>query len=64
MFRSQGNPYRLVTSGRCLQAGQMPSFLICKLQVKLEIRDFPGGAVVRTPCSQCREPGFDPWSGN
>ena len=27
-------------------------------------RDFPGGAVVKTPCSQCRGPGFDPWSGN
>ena len=26
--------------------------------------DFPGGPVVRTPCSQCRGPGFDPWSGN
>ena len=26
--------------------------------------DFPGGAVVKTLCSQCRGPGFDPWSGN
>ena len=26
-------------------------------------RDFPGGPVVKTPCSQCRGPGFDPWSG-
>ena len=26
--------------------------------------DFPGGAVVKTPCSQYRGPGFDPWSGN
>ena len=25
-------------------------------------RDFPGGAVVKTPCSQCRGPRFDPWS--
>ena len=26
--------------------------------------DFPGVVVVKTPCSQCRGPGFDPWSGN
>ena len=25
--------------------------------------DFPGGAVVKTPCSQCRGPGFDPCQG-
>ena len=27
-------------------------------------RDFPGGAVVKTPGSQCRGHGFDPWSGS
>ena len=26
--------------------------------------DFPGGPVAKTPCSQCRGPGFNPWSGN
>ena len=26
--------------------------------------DFPGGPVAKTLCSQCRGPGFDPWSGN
>ena len=26
--------------------------------------DFPGRPVAKTPNSQCREPGFDPWSGN
>ena len=25
--------------------------------------DFPGGPVVKTPCSQCRGPGFESWSG-
>ena len=25
---------------------------------------FPGGPVSKTPRIQCREPGFDPWSGN
>ena len=27
-------------------------------------RDFPGDPVAKTPCSECRGPGFDPWSGN
>ena len=26
--------------------------------------DFPGGAVDKTPRSQCSGSGFDPWSGN
>ena len=26
--------------------------------------DFPGIPVAKTPCSQCRGPGFDPWPGN
>ena len=28
------------------------------------IRDFPRGPVSKTPCSQFRGFGFDPWSGN
>ena len=28
------------------------------------IRDLPGGPVVKTPYSQCKSSGFDPWSGN
>ena len=31
---------------------------------QLYSRDFPGGPVVKTPRSQCREPGFNPRSGN
>ena len=27
-------------------------------------RDFLGGPVAETLCSQCRAPGFHPWSGN
>ena len=27
-------------------------------------RDFPSGPVVKTPCSLCRGPGFNPWSGS
>ena len=26
--------------------------------------DFPGGPTVKTPSSQCRGPGLDPWLGN
>ena len=26
--------------------------------------DFPGGSVAKTLCSECRGPGFDPWSGD
>ena len=29
-----------------------------------KFRDFPGGPVVETPCSQCRGHEFHPWSGN
>ena len=31
---------------------------------KMWYRDFPGGPVGKTQCSQCRGPRFDPWSGN
>ena len=27
-------------------------------------RDFPGGPVVKAPCTQGRGAGFDRWSGN
>ena len=27
-------------------------------------RDFPRGPVAKTPCSQCKGPGFDSWLGN
>ena len=32
--------------------------------LKVMIWEFPGSLVVRTPHSHCREPGFNPWSGN
>ena len=31
---------------------------------KAFLRDFPGGPVDKTPRSQCRRPGFNPWSRN
>ena len=42
---------RLSSSSRCMYK-------------KVTYRDFPSGPVVKALCSQCREPGFDPWSGN
>ena len=30
----------------------------------LNYRDFPGGPMAKTPCSQCRGPGLNLWSGN
>ena len=36
-----------------------------KATIKLsDLGDFPGGPVGKTPCSQCRGHGFDPWLGN
>ena len=32
--------------------------------IRVKGGDFPGGTVVKTLRSQCRGPGFDPWSGN
>ena len=32
--------------------------------LKMKGKNFPGGAVVKTLSSQCRGPGFNPWSGN
>ena len=34
------------------------------MEKNIKKRDFPGGPVGKTPGSQCRGPGFDPWSGN
>ena len=38
-------------------------FLKIKLN-EMKNLDFPGGPVDKTPCSQCRGPGFNPWLGN
>ena len=32
-------------------------------QLKNSKRDFPGGPLAKTPCSQCRGPRLDPWPG-
>ena len=33
-------------------------------KTKMGLRDFPGGLAAKTPRSQRRGPGFDPWWGN
>ena len=38
-------------------------FLADKTDFKTKAKDFPGGPMCKTLC-QCREPRFDPWSGN
>ena len=47
---------------------RMRSFMVVKTygrkQNKKHQGDFPGGPVVKTLHSQCRGPGFNPWSGN
>ena len=35
-----------------------------KKKEKPTMRDFLGGSIAETPHFQCREPGFNPWSGN
>ena len=35
-----------------------------ELYLQKPVWDFPAGPVAKTPCSQCRGPWFDPWSGD
>ena len=39
------------------------SLPVC-LSLNREGRDFPGGPLVKSPRSQCRGSGFNPWSGD
>ena len=34
------------------------------LHKQRKTRDFPGDPAAKTLCSQCKEPGFNPWSWN
>ena len=41
------------------------TFMSTKIVLKTSIwKDFPGGPVAKTSCSQCKRPRFDPWSEN
>ena len=37
---------------------------LSNISQKEKDRNFPAGPTVKTPHSQCRGPGFNPWSGN
>ena len=43
--------------------GSMANSLLF-LKLRRLHRDFAGSPVTKTPCSQCRGPGFSPWSRN
>ena len=34
------------------------------LNLRIPVRDFPGGSMAKILHSQCRGPGLNPWSGN
>jgi len=38
--------------------------VLSNITQKEKDRHFPGGPTVKIPHSQCRGPGFNPWSGN
>ena len=38
--------------------------VVAILLLKISLRGFLGGPLAKTPCSQCKGLGFDPWSGN
>ena len=42
----------------------LPHLPLSKKILERKCWDFPGVPVVKTPCLQCRGPGFYPWSGN
>ena len=58
----------LVVNCLLMLGGLLSSFLTAYLarggNIHAATWDFPGGPVIKTLCSQCMGPGFDPWSGN
>ena len=46
------------------QAHKVKGENVCSEVTKDASRDFLGGPVAKTPCSQCRRLRFDPWSEN
>jgi len=40
------------------------TFKLVGVKTQNTVKDFPGGPLAKTPCSQCRGPRFKPWSGN
>ena len=67
-FPAQTEYPGLVANCLLIQGSLLSSFLTAYLARGGNVHairwDFPGGPVVKTLCSQCMGPGFDPWSGN
>ena len=53
-----------IAFSQALQTSSRPSSNVPSSVKTIQIRDFPGGPVAKTPHSQSRGPGFDLWSGN
>ena len=52
---------------RCEAAGKLAGWYIAAAlseKQQKSSKDFTGGPVAKTLHSQCREPEFNPWSGN
>ena len=60
-WRYQG--WRCSMMDRC-QPESLLNLILERKELKWWERDFLGGPVVKIPCSQCRGPGFNPWSEN
>ena len=50
-------------TNRCAYIHTHTPIIMHILKMK-KLRDFPGGSGAKTPRFQCREPKFNPWSGN
>jgi len=46
--------------GSFLPVSEAPDARVSRIY---NIRDLPGDPVAKTPCSQCKGPGFHSWSG-
>ena len=55
---------RLLTTGEVCIPPPCISHFTKGRDLKGPSRDLPGGPGAETPCSQCRGPELNPWSGN
>ena len=59
-WHTQGKKYWFLRNKETL----MLFFFLSFFYMKHRYRDLADGPVAKTLCSQCRGPGFDPWSEN
>ena len=63
-WATKGSPYKEKSKGKnCwpLRVGPWDKYIS---KMKMAAKGLSWCPVAKTPCSQCRGPGFDPWSGN